>query len=85
MPLQALMPLADTSIASVVLRSLLCSAYIWSGINKLANFKSTAAGFESRLKIPAPRCAVAVTVIVQLVGSSMIIVDWTAWLGAIAP
>jgi uncharacterized membrane protein YphA (DoxX/SURF4 family) len=62
----------------------LCSAYLWSGVTKLINFKSTAAGFESRLHIPVPKCALAVTVTVQIVGSVMIVTGWMAWLAAIA-
>ena len=42
------------------------------------------AHFGSRFKLPAPRAAVAITIIVQLGGPAMITTAWMAPLGAIA-
>ena len=40
---QALIPLAEPTPAGVLLRCLLCSAYLWSGVTKLLEFNAAAA------------------------------------------
>lgn len=84
MALHPLAPLADATAAGVLFRFLLCSAYLWSGLTKLYEFNATAAHFATRFKIPAPRAAVTITILVQLVGSAMFITGWKAWLAVIA-
>ncbi len=84
MPIQVFAQVYEPSLVGCILRLLLCSAYIWSGITKLLEFESTVAHFDSRFKLPAPRAAVAITIIVQLGGSAMITAAWMAPLGAIA-
>jgi len=84
MMMQSLTPLAEPTLTGVLLRCLLCSAYLWSGVTKLIEFDATAKHFASRFKLPAPAAMVALTIIVQLVGSTMIISGWKAWLAAIA-
>jgi len=79
---QSLAPLAEPSLTGLLLRSLLCSAYLWSGVTKLFQFNSTVAHFAARFKLPAPRTAVAVTILVQLMGSALVISGWMAWIGA---
>jgi uncharacterized membrane protein YphA (DoxX/SURF4 family) len=79
---QALIPLAEPTPAGVLLRCLLCSAYLWSGVTKLLEFNAAAAHFASRFNLPAAHTAVAVTIAVQLVGSAMVITGWMASLAA---
>ncbi len=80
--LQSLAPLAEPTITGIVLRFLLCSAYVWSGITKLLDFNATVRHFASRFRLPAPRAAVVLTIAVQLVGSTMIITGWQASIAA---
>ena len=75
---QQLTPLAEPTVTGILLRFLLCSAYVWSGMTKLIAFKATARHFASRFHIPAPHVAVALTIGVQLIGSAMIITGWMA-------
>ena len=84
MRVQVFAQLYEPSLVGCILRLLLCSAYIWSGITKLLEFESTVAHFASRFKLPAPRAAVTITIIVQLGGPAMITTGWMAPLGAIA-
>ena len=84
MMLQSLTPLAEPTAMGVLLRFLLCSAYVWSGVTKLFAFNATAKHFSSRFHLPAPHAAVALTIAVQLVGSAMIITGWMAPIAAIA-
>ena len=79
---QSLTPLAEPTVTGILLRSLLCSVYVWSGATKLLAFNATAVHFSSRFRLPAPRAAVALTISVQLVGSAMIITGWMAWIAA---
>lgn len=81
--LQSLTPLAEPTITGIFLRFLLCSAYVWSGVTKLLDFNGTAKHFANRFRLPAPRAAVALTIVVQLVGSAMIITGWHASIAAI--
>ena len=81
--LQTLAPLSEPTITGLLLRFLLCSAYVWSGVTKLIAFEATAGHFSNRFKLPAPRAAVALTVFVQLVGSSMFITGWKAAVAAV--
>jgi uncharacterized membrane protein YphA (DoxX/SURF4 family) len=81
---QTLTPFSEPSAVGLLLRFLLCSAYIWSGVTKLIAFNATVNHFSSRLQLPAPHAAVAVTVGVQLVGSAMFITGWMAAVAAIA-
>jgi uncharacterized membrane protein YphA (DoxX/SURF4 family) len=81
--LQTLTPLSEASATGLLLRFLLCSAYVWSGVTKLLAFTATAKHFSSRFQLPAPRAAVALTIAVQLVGSAMFITGWRATLAAI--
>src|SRR5579871_3337449 len=82
--LQNLSPLQEPTITGLVLRFLLCSAYVWSGVTKLIAFNATATHFATRFRLPAPRAAVALTIFVQLVGSAMFISGWRAAAAAIA-
>jgi uncharacterized membrane protein YphA (DoxX/SURF4 family) len=82
--LQTLTPLSEASTAGLLLRFLLCSAYVWSGVTKLIAFSATAKHFSSRFQLPAPRAAVALTVGLQLAGSAMFISGWMAATAAIA-
>jgi transmembrane protein len=82
--LQPLDPLSEPTAMGVLLRFLLCSAYVWSGVTKLVDFNATAKHFETRFHLPAPQAAVAVTIVVQLAGSAMFITGWKASLAAIA-
>lgn len=81
--LQSLTPLAEPTITGIVLRFLLCSAYVWSGVTKLLDFNATARHFANRFRLPVPRAAVALTIVVQLAGSAMIITGWQAFVAAI--
>ena len=84
MMFQSLTPLAEPTAAGLLLRFLLCSTYVWSGITKLIDFNGTVRHFSLHFHLPAPRAAVGLTVVVQLVGSAMIITGWMAPLAAIA-
>jgi uncharacterized membrane protein YphA (DoxX/SURF4 family) len=77
-----LAPLADPTFAGIVLRALLCSAYIWSGVTKLIDFNATSRHFANRFRIKAPRTAVAATIVVQLAGSAMFILGWRSAIAA---
>jgi uncharacterized membrane protein YphA (DoxX/SURF4 family) len=81
---QTLTPLSEASAAGLLLRFLLCSAYVWSGVTKLIAFHATAKHFSSRFQLPAPHAAVALTIGVQLAGSAMFITGWMAAIAAIA-
>lgn len=83
MSFSPLAPLADPTFAGIMLRALLCSAYLWSGVTKLADFNATGRHFANRFKIRAPRTAVAVTIAVQLAGSAMFITGWMSALAAV--
>src|SRR5262245_19270026 len=82
--LQPLPSLSEPTLMGVLLRLLLCSAYVWSGITKLIAFNATAKHFETRFHLPAPHAAVAVTIVVQLVGSAMFVTGWHAPSAAVA-
>jgi uncharacterized membrane protein YphA (DoxX/SURF4 family) len=84
MMFQSLTPLAEPTVMGVLLRFLLCSAYVWSGVTKLIDFNATARHFSSRFHLPAPRAAVVLTIGVQLIGSAMIITGWMASVAAVA-
>ena len=79
---QPLTPLAEPTFVGILLRTLLCSAYLWSGVTKAIAFNTTAAHFSSRFHLPAPRAVVTLTIVVQLVGSAMIITGWKAPIAA---
>lgn len=81
--LHSLTPLQEPTITGLVLRFLLCSAYIWSGVTKLMAFDATAKHFATRFRLPAPRAAVVLTICVQLVGSALFISGWWAAAAAI--
>lgn len=81
--LQSLTPLAEPTATGLLLRFLLCSAYVWSGVTKLFDFNGTARHYANRFRLPAPHAAVALTIVVQLAGSAMIITGWQASLAAI--
>jgi uncharacterized membrane protein YphA (DoxX/SURF4 family) len=81
--LQTLAPLSEPTITGLLLRFLLCSAFVWSGVTKLIAFEATARHFSNRFKLPAPRAAVALTICVQLVGSAMFITGWKAAVAAV--
>jgi uncharacterized membrane protein YphA (DoxX/SURF4 family) len=81
--LQSLTPIAEPTLTGIVLRFLLCSAYVWSGITKLLDFDGTVRHFANRFQIPAPRAAAALTIAVQLSGSAMFISGWYASAAAI--
>src|SRR5262245_66008569 len=82
--LQNLTPLGEASFAGLLLRLLLCSAYVWSGVTKLFAFAATAKHFATRFQLLAPHAAVALTIGVQLVGSAMFITGWMAPIAAVA-
>ena len=82
--LQTLASLSEPSATGLLLRFLLCSAYVWSGVTKLIAFNATAKHFSSRFQLPAPHAAVALTVGVQLVGSAMFITGSMAAIAAVA-
>ena len=82
--LQTLAPLSEPSVTGLLLRFLLCSAYVWSGVTKLVAFNATARHFSTRFQLPAPRSAVALTIAVQLVGSAMFVTGWMAAAAAVA-
>jgi uncharacterized membrane protein YphA (DoxX/SURF4 family) len=81
---QNLTALSEANPAGLLLRFLLCSAYVWSGVTKLIAFGATSKHFSTRFQLPAPRAAVALTVGVQLVGSAMFITGWMASIAAVA-
>jgi uncharacterized membrane protein YphA (DoxX/SURF4 family) len=82
--LQSLNPLSEPTFVGVLLRFLLCSAYVWSGVTKLIAFNATVKHFETRFHLPVPHAAVAFTIVVQLVGSAMFITGWKAAAAAVA-
>jgi uncharacterized membrane protein YphA (DoxX/SURF4 family) len=82
--LQTLAPLSEPTVTGLLLRFLLCSAYVWSGVTKLVAFNATARHFATRFQLPAPRSAVALTIAVQLVGSAMFVTGWMAPAAAVA-
>jgi uncharacterized membrane protein YphA (DoxX/SURF4 family) len=82
--LQTLAPLSEPSVMGLLLRFLLCSAYVWSGVTKLVAFNATARHFSTRFQLPAPRSAVALTIAVQLIGSAMFVTGWMAPAAAVA-
>jgi transmembrane protein len=82
--LQTLAPLSEPTVTGLLLRFLLCSAYVWSGVTKLLAFNATAKHFSTRFQLPAPHAAVALTICVQLVGSAMFITGWMAPVAAVA-
>jgi uncharacterized membrane protein YphA (DoxX/SURF4 family) len=82
--LQTLAPLSEPSVTGLLLRFLLCSAYVWSGVTKLVAFNATARHFSTRFQLPAPRSAVALTIAVQLIGSAMFVTGWMAAAAAVA-
>jgi uncharacterized membrane protein YphA (DoxX/SURF4 family) len=82
--LQSLAPLSEPTVTGLLLRFLLCSAYVWSGVTKLIAFNATANHFSTRFQLPAPHAAVALTIGVQLVGSAMFIAGWMAAAAAVA-
>jgi transmembrane protein len=82
--LQSLAPLSEPTVTGLLLRFLLCSAYVWSGVTKLMAFNATANHFSTRFQLPAPHAAVALTIGVQLVGSAMFIAGWMAAAAAVA-
>lgn len=84
MLINPLTPLADANAGGLLLRSLLCSAYLWSGVTKLYEFNATVTHFANAFKLKMPRAAVTITILVQLIGSAMFITGWMAWLAAIA-
>ncbi|AMN41495.1 DoxX family protein [Rhodoplanes sp. Z2-YC6860] len=76
--LRSLTPLDEPTITGLILRFLLCSAYVWSGVTKLVAFNATVKHFSNRFQLPAPHAAVALTILVQLAGSAMFITGWMA-------
>jgi transmembrane protein len=82
--LQTLAPLSEPTTTGLLLRLLLCSAYVWSGVTKLIAFHATANHFSTRFQLPAPHAAVALTICVQLTGSAMFITGWMAAAAAVA-
>lgn len=82
--LQSLAPLDEPTVTGLILRFLLCSAYVWSGVTKLMAFNATANHFSSRFRLPAPHAAAALTIGVQLAGSAMFITGWMAGVAAVA-
>jgi len=82
--LQTLAPLSEPTVTGLLLRFLLCSAYVWSGVTKLVAFNATARHFSTRFQLPAPRSAVALTIAVQLIGSAMFVTGWMAPAAAVA-
>ncbi len=82
--LQTLAPLSEPTVTGLLLRFLLCSAYVWSGVTKLVAFNATARHFATRFQLPASRSAVALTIAVQLVGSAMFVTGWMAPAAAVA-
>ena len=78
-----LTPLADASVVGIVLRTLMCLAYLWSGVIKLFQFDATAKHFANRFGLPVPRATTALTITTQLVGSALFITGWYGWLGAL--
>jgi uncharacterized membrane protein YphA (DoxX/SURF4 family) len=82
--LRTLAPLSEPTVTGLLLRFLLCSAYVWSGVTKLIAFNATARHFATRFRLAAPHAAVALTIVVQLVGSAMFITGWMAAAAAVA-
>ena len=84
MSLSSLSPLAEPTLAGIVLRLLLCSPYLWGGVTKLIDVSGTARHFATRFGIRAPRTAAVATIIVQLTGSAMFISGWMSSVAAVA-
>ena len=62
-------------------RAVLCLPFWWSGINKLVDFSGGTAEVAA-LGLPAPALFNALTVLVQLGGSALVIAKVWTWLGA---
>lgn len=73
-------PLARSAL-DLSARVLLTCAFWWSGVVKLTHFDA-AVDETSALGVPWPALAAAATIVVQLVGSALVIADRGAWLGA---
>ena len=74
--------LAQPAVVTLV-TLMLCSAFAVSGITKALHFDAATAEME-QLGLPLPALAAALTILVQLGGSAMVVSGYTAWLGAIA-
>lgn len=66
---------------AVAARVVLCLPFWWSGINKLIDFSGGTAEIAA-LGLPAPAAFNALTVLVQLGGSALVIANVWTWLGA---
>ncbi len=66
----------------VALLVLLCLPYLISGTSKLLDFNGAVREF-SGLGIPLPAVTAAITIVIQLVGSVLIIIQRGAWIGAV--
>lgn len=66
---------------AVAARVVLCLPFWWSGINKLVDFSGGTAEVTA-LGLPAPALFNALTVLVQLGGSALVIANVWTWLGA---
>lgn len=71
----------DADITFAIARVLLTLPYWWSGLSKLFDFHA-AVMENAALNLPHPELIAAATVVVQLVGSLLVITDWYLWLGA---
>jgi uncharacterized membrane protein YphA (DoxX/SURF4 family) len=71
----------DADVTFAIARVLLTLPYWWSGLFKLFDFH--AAVMESAaLNLPHPELIAVTTVVVQLVGSLLVVTDRHLWLGA---
>lgn len=68
---------------ALLARLLLASAYAWSGVAKLLDFPATIAEM-SAVGLAWPTAAAALTIVVQLGGSLLLVANRAAWLGAFA-
>jgi uncharacterized membrane protein YphA (DoxX/SURF4 family) len=60
----------------------LCAAYIQGGLNKLLDFPG--AMTEAELGLPLPAVTTILTILVELLGSLLILTGRMCWLGALA-
>jgi len=81
-PLSRLPPTARRIIAWFGLLGL-CAAYLRGGVNKLLDFPA-AVGEAAHFDLPIPSATAAATIMVELLGSALVLSGWMRWLGAVA-
>jgi len=75
--------MSDVELTYLVARVLTCGIWISAGLYKLTHYEHTIAEMGS-LGIPLARLALPIVIVLELLGSAMIIFDFLAWVICLA-